>query len=165
MVSDPARHNSWRNNPPPLNAAQCKIQTTHRTPTLPSRSLYNPQPLNKDEGEGAAAAVNQPLLLLGQNGLLPLALALLELLVRVLPLVLVAPLDGRQLLALDLARLLDDLGQVPVAPDALDLGHVRVPLHQGVVVLERLPLLGRLDPAPLRRVGAPQPDVALSEVC
>ncbi len=102
-----------------------------------------------------------PLLLLNQNSLLSLALALLELLVRVLPLVLFPPLDGGQLLALDLAGLLDHLGLVPVPADAPDLGHVRVPFHQRAVVLERLPFLGRLDPTTFRRVGAPEADVAL----
>lgn len=102
------------------------------------------------------------LLLFDQDGLLPLALALLVLLVRVLPLVLFSPLDGRQLLALDLARLLDHLGQVPVAADAADLGQVRVPVHQRAVVFERLPLLGRLDTASFGRVRAPQPDITLS---
>jgi hypothetical protein len=52
---------------------------------------------------------------------------------------------------------------VAVPPDAPDLGQVRVALQQRVVVLERLPLLGRLDAAALRRAGAPQPDVALGK--
>ena len=108
--------------------------------------------------------VARPLLLLNQDSLLPFALALLELLVRVLPLVLFPPLDGGQLLALDLASLLDHLGLMPVPADAPDLGHVRVPLHQRAVVLERLPLLGRLDPAPFRGVGAPEADVALGDL-
>lgn len=81
-----------------------------------------------------------------------------------LALVLLAALDGRQLLALDLAGLLDHLGKVPVPPDAPDLGQVREALDQRVVVLKRLPLLGRLDAAALRRLGAPEADVALG-VC
>lgn len=101
------------------------------------------------------------LLQLGQDGLLSLRLALLELLDGVFPLVLLPPLDGRKLLALDLGRLLDHLGQVSVAGDTLDLGHVGISLDQGFVVLERLSLLGRLDAAALRGIGTPQADVTL----
>ena len=80
------------------------------------------------------------LLLLNQNRLLSLALALLELLCRVFPLVLLLPLDSAQLIALDLGGLLDDLGDVSVAADALDLGHVLVSLREGLVVFERCSL-------------------------
>ena len=81
-----------------------------------------------------------------------------------LALVLLAPLDGRQLVALDLARLLDNLGHVAVAPYAFDLGEVRVTLCERLVVLESLSLPRRLDGASLRGVGAPEADVALDWV-
>lgn len=120
------------------------------------------------------------LLLLRKNHLLSLVPPLLELLLRVLPLVLFAPLDGLQLLGLDLSRLLHDLGNVPVSPDAPDLGHVALnsisfvpPLHmlsqagltetvrQGRVVLLGLSLPRRLDSFTLGCVGSPYANVAV----
>lgn len=58
----------------------------------------------------------------GQDHLLTLAPALVKLFLGVLPLVLFTPLDGLQLLALDLSSLLDHLGYVSVTLDALDFG-------------------------------------------
>lgn len=90
-----------------------------------------------------------------QDHLLPLAPPLLELLLGVLPLVLLFPLDRGELLVLDLLRLLHHLGDVPVALDPPDLGHVPVALGQGLVVLEGLALPGGLDTLSLRGVCAP----------
>lgn len=66
------------------------------------------------------------LLLLCENDLFSFALALLKLLGRMLPFILFPPLDGGELLALDLRRLLHNLGQMPMAPDAADLRKVRI---------------------------------------
>lgn len=58
----------------------------------------------------------------GQDHLLTLTPPLVKLLLGVLPLVLFTPLDGLQLLALDLSSLLDHLGYVSVTLDALYFG-------------------------------------------
>lgn len=63
-------------------------------------------------------------LLPGQDHLLTLTPTLVKLLLGVLPLVLFTPLDGLQLLALDLSSLLNHLGYVSVALDALNFGPV-----------------------------------------
>ncbi len=70
----------------------------------------------------------RPLLLLSQDDLVALAPSLLELLLRVPPLVLLAAFDGLQLFLLDLGRLLHDLGDMPVALDTpyLGLDHMSV---------------------------------------
>lgn len=66
------------------------------------------------------------LLLLGQNGLFSLASSLVKLLLGVFPLILLTPLDSLELLGLDLASLLDNLGSVSVSLDPPDLGHVSI---------------------------------------
>ena len=63
-----------------------------------------------------------PSLLPSQNNLIALTATALELLLSVAALVLLAALDRLELLLLDLARLLDYLGHVPMALDASDLG-------------------------------------------
>lgn len=98
---------------------------------------------------------------LGQNHLLPLRLPPVLALARVLPFVLLSPLDRRQFLSLDLAGLLDDLGNMTMSLDASNLGHVAVPLDQRFVVFEGLTLLGRFDAASLGRIGSPETNVAV----
>merc|ERR1719449_445449 len=78
-----------------------------------------------------------------------------------LPLVLLPTLQTPDLLALNLARLLDLLRHVAVAADALDLRHVAVARPQRGVVFEFLALAGGLDPRARRGVRAPQSDVAV----
>lgn len=78
-----------------------------------------------------------------------------------LPLVLLAALDGLELLVLDLAGLLDDLWRVSVALDAGNLGHVAVAADEGVIVLEGLAVAGGFDSLSLGGVCAPEADVAV----
>lgn len=78
-----------------------------------------------------------------------------------LPLVLLAALDGLELLVLDLAGLLDDLWRVTVALDAGNLGHMAVAAYEGVVVLEGLAVASRLDALSLGGICAPEADVAV----
>lgn len=102
-------------------------------------------------------------LLPSQDHLLTLTPPLLKLLLGMLSFVLFPPLDGLQLLALDLSGLLDHLRYVPVTLDALDFGpstrlafatpyklrnehsHVCEPIYQLAVVLFCLSLPGGLD--------------------
>ena len=98
---------------------------------------------------------------LGQYHLLPLRLPPLLALARVLPFVLLSPLDRRQFLSLDLAGLLDDLGKMTMSLDAPNLGHVAVPLDQRFVVFEGLTLLGGFDAASLGRIGSPETNVTV----
>ena len=90
-----------------------------------------------------------------KDNLLSLALPLLKLLLGVFPLVLLLPLDGRELLVLDLLGPFHDLRDMPMALDTPDLGHVAVPFGQSRVVLEGLSLSCGLDALPLGCVGAP----------
>lgn len=83
------------------------------------------------------------------------------LLLGVLPLVLLSPLDSLQLLGLDLAGLLDNLGDMSVSLDATDLRHMCISLCQGFAVLQCLSLLRGLDTTSFRGIGAPQSDVAV----
>lgn len=76
------------------------------------------------------------LLLFAQDHLLALAASLRQcILLRVLANVLLASLDRHELLPLDLPSLHDRLGHVALALDPADLGHVRVPLDQCLIVL------------------------------
>ena len=88
---------------------------------------------NTDGGRGIS-------FLLREDDLFALALARLQLLSRMFAFVLGSAFDGRKLIALDLAGLLDHLGQVSVTLDSPDLRHVCVALYQRLVVLHRLPL-------------------------
>lgn len=96
-----------------------------------------------------------------QNHLLSLIPSSLKLFLCVTTLILLTSLDTLDLLSLDLTRLLEHLGHVAVTVDAADLGHVLVPLDQGVVVLEGLSLSGRLDTLSARGVGTPEANVAV----
>lgn len=102
-----------------------------------------------------------PLLLPRQYHLFSLTPPLLKLLPGVLAFILLLSLDALELVLLNLRRLLDHGGNVAMASDAANLGHVAVALDQGVVVLESLALAGGFDALALRGVGAPQPDVAV----
>ena len=78
-----------------------------------------------------------------------------------LALVLLPALDRLDLLALDLAGLLDLLRHVSVPADATDLGHVLVALLEGLVVFLLLALRGGFDARSGRGVGAPETHVAV----
>lgn len=75
--------------------------------------------------------------------------------------VLLSALDGRNLLLLDLGRLLDLLRQVTVPGDALDLGHVLVALLERGVVLHLGTFLCTADMGTLGSLRAPETDVAV----
>lgn len=77
-----------------------------------------------------------------EHHLLPLILPLLELLLRMLPLILLFPLNRLQLFTLDLPSLLHNLWNMPVALDTFDFGHVGIAFGERFVVFERLALLG-----------------------
>ena len=75
--------------------------------------------------------------------------------------VLFSALNGGQLLCLDCAGFLDDLGELPMPLDALELGHVLVPLAQHIIVFPLLTLPCSEDSAAVAGIGAPQTDVAV----
>ena len=78
-----------------------------------------------------------------------------------LPLVFPTPLDSSKLFTLDLSRLLDLLWHVSVALDSSDLGHVRIPRFERLVILKCLAVARRFDVISMRGVGAPEPDISI----
>lgn len=70
-------------------------------------------------------------------------------------------LDGFQFFGFDLSCFLHRLGGPSMAFDAFDLGHVRVPSDQSLVILELLPLSSRFDSSAVRSICPPQSDVAI----
>lgn len=77
------------------------------------------------------------------------------------PFILPLALNRRHLLVLDRARLLHLLRHMAMSPDAANLRHVRIPVHELGVVFQFLALAGGFDAPACRGVGAPEADVAV----
>lgn len=102
------------------------------------------------------------LLLLRQDHLLTLMLLLRQSsLLSVLPNIVFTSLNRRQLISLDLSSLLNSLRHMALAFDSPNLGHVRVPVDQGLVILQLRALTSALDSAAVGSIGTPKSDVAI----
>lgn len=102
------------------------------------------------------------LLLAGKDHLLTFALSSLQVcLSGVLPHVFLAPLDSAKLLTLDLTSLLNRLGEMALAFDAANFGHMSVSLDQCLVVLQLRSLTSALNSTTIGGVGTPQANVAI----
>lgn len=102
------------------------------------------------------------LLLSSKNHLLALVLPRLQIgLAGVLAHVLLASLDGRKLLTLDLTSLLNRLGQVALPLDATDFGHVGVSLDEGLVIFQLAALASALDSTTVRGIGTPEANITI----
>lgn len=114
------------------------------------------------DGANVDIFLNNTLLLLRQDHLFTLVLLLRQSsLLSVLPNIVFTSLNRRQFISLDLSSLLNSLRHMALAFDSPDLGHVRVSVDQGLVVLQLRALTSALDSAAVGSVGTPKSDVAI----
>jgi hypothetical protein len=79
----------------------------------------------------------------------------------VLPLILLSAPDSLEFFALDLTRLLDLLGQMPVSVYPLDFRHVLVSLDKRCIVFQLLALSSALDTLTFGGASAPESNIAV----
>jgi hypothetical protein len=92
------------------------------------------------------------LLFCGKDHLFALGAVWHAALLAVLSNIVLSPLNTRELVLLDLTRLLDGLGHMTMALDPSDLWHVSISANKRLIILQLLPLARTLNAATRRGI-------------